>query len=881
MVYCMWRITQKEGTSMKCLRGFRVLLGAALALSLVLPAGAEGNRDFVKEVNGLPKLETVKTLSAAEQQALYAHIDGLWEDGFYSLSKEDQKKLEATPQYTALAGLTEYLNNAQISQPVWLDSGALCISGEDLKDGEDYYYDVDAKELVITGTKPVTVAMAKDVETSTDTLRTKGEAQVTLVDVTVAAPEGKNALEADGGLKLTLVGSNTLTAVDQAAIYGHEGVILSGTGSLTLQGGTESNGIGTNRLTVTGGTVTVTGGDGAPGTKETAGGSGSDAVGANVITVTGGSLKLTGGKAGTDDGGGTGADGAATIGTAITDGEKPLYQTVIQLTDKDNKPVADTAVAALALSPDQTYGLQGVVTDETGSIYLYLPQQTKAEAVSDGTETYTGTPIVSGESGIMTLAQNGGSGDAENPGTTTTAAPTTETTAPTTTTTAPPTTETTAPPTTETTAPTQAPKAAQAAPRLEEPEAKTGNSVTLKAPTGGVGTVLYAYGLTDRKPDTNWVDTRIFLNLEPGKTYYFFAYYAGDDKTEPSPVSEALAVTLQSGFPANTIQVQGGEKTYDGKALSLSVTIPTGAAIRYREGTSGEYTQISLPNSTNAGTYTVGYQVTQEGYDTVTGTATIKINPAVPTITLADQSVKHDGNTHPMSGAKVTGVNGESFKGSVTYTYYTDGQCTQGETKTPPSAVGTYYVRASIAAGGNYTAAVSNTAKLTIEKSASTTTTKPAGNSSTSTTGFTVTASAGAGGSITQSGKVSVQSGKSASFTIVANKDYEVEDVKVDGKSIGSVGVYTFTNVKANHTIEATFRRTVAETTAPTTEPTTAPTEDTTVPTTEETIPETTQPEVEPAKKHKVPIIVPILLVVLAGGAIGGAVYIYKRYDRE
>lgn len=843
---------------MKLWKGFRVLLGAALALSLVLPAAAEGNTDFVKEVNGLPTLETVKTLSAAEQQALYAHIDGLWEEGFYALPEADQKKLEATPQYTALGAITEYLNNAQISQPVWLDGGALCISGEDLKDGEDYYYDADAKELVVTGTKPVTVAMAEGAASSTDTLRTKGEAKVVLVDVTIAAPEGKNALEADGGLELTLVGSNTLTAVDQAAIYGHEGVILSGTGSLTLQGGTEANGIGTNRLTVTGGTVTVTGGDGAPGTKETAGGSGSDAVGANVITVTGGSLKLTGGKAGTDDGGGTGTDGAATIGTAITDGEKPLYQTVIRLTDKDNKPVADTAVAALALSPDQSYGLQGVVTDETGSIYLYLPQETKTNAVSDGTETYTGTPIVSGESGIMTLSQNGGSGEPENPGTTTTAAPTTETTAP-----------------------TQAPKAAQAAPKLEEPEAKTGNSVTLKAPTGGVGTVLYAYGLTDRKPDTNWVDTRIFLNLEPGKTYYFFAYYAGDDKTEPSPVSEALAVTLQSGFPANTIQVQGGEKTYDGKALSLSVTIPTGAAIRYREGTSGEYTQISLPNYTNAGTYTVGYQVTQEGYDTVTGTATIKINPAAPTITLADQSVKHDGNTHPMSGAKVTGVNGESFKGSVTYTYYTDGQCTQGETKTPPSAVGTYYVRASIAAGGNYTAAVSNTAKLTIEKSASTVTTKPAGNNTgTSATGYTITASAGAGGTITQSGKVSVQSGKSASFTVVANKDYEVEDVKVDGKSIGSVGVYTFTNVKANHTIEATFRRTVAETTAPTTEPTTAPTE-TTAPTTEATVPETTHPEAQPAKKHGIPIIVPILLVVLAGCAIGGAVYIYKRYDRE
>lgn len=272
---------------MKCLRGFRVLLGAALALSLVLPAAAEAgtNTDFVKKVNGLPTLETVKTLSAAEQQALYAHIGGLWEEGFYALPEADQKELEATPQYTALAAITEYLNNAQISQPVWLDSGALCISGEDLKDGEDYYYDVDAKELVITGTKPVTVAMAKDVETSADTLRTKGEAQVTLVNVTIAAPEGKNALEADGGLELTLVGSNALTAVDQAAIYGHEGVILSGTGSLTLQGGTESNGIGTNRLTVTGGTVTVIGGDGAPGTKETAGGSGSDAVGLSLIHI--------------------------------------------------------------------------------------------------------------------------------------------------------------------------------------------------------------------------------------------------------------------------------------------------------------------------------------------------------------------------------------------------------------------------------------------------------------------------------------------------------------------------------------------------------------------------------------------------------------------
>lgn len=173
------------------------------------------------------------------------------------------------------------------------------------------------------------------------------------------------------------------------------------------------------------------------------------------------------------------------------------------------------------------------MTDETGSIYLYLPQETKTNAVSDGTETYTGAPIASGESGIMTLSQNGGDSKPSEPETTTTAAPTTETTAPTTTTTAPPTTQTTAP-TTETTAPTQALKATQAAPKLEQ-EYKTADSVILKVPTGGVGTVKYAYGFTDRKPESDWVESRIFLNLQPGKTYYFYAYFTGDDKTEPSP----------------------------------------------------------------------------------------------------------------------------------------------------------------------------------------------------------------------------------------------------------------------------------------------------------------------------------------------------------
>lgn len=872
-----------------------LVLCLALAAALAVPAAAAGAEDFAKGVDSLPRLETVKNLSKTEQQALYAVIDDLWENVFYKQSEADQKALEALPQYETLTALTAYLNEAQISTPNWIACGQLNVSGDDLKDGVDYYYDAEACELVITGTKPVVITLAKADAPSTDVLRTIGEAEVTLKDVTIQAPAEKSAITAENGLKLTLVGSSSLTAQDHAAISGAEGITVSGTGSLTVLGGTGADGIGAKGLTVTGGTLTITGGDGTPGTEELAGGDGGRAVGTDTMTVTGGSLKLTGGKAGTDGGQGTGKDGKETACTPVED-QRPLAETKVQLTDEAGKAVAGKAVEALALSPDLSYGLTGVVTDGEGQIYLYLPEDTLTTAVSDGVQTYTGSPIASGESGVLTLAANNPNPPVEPTTAPSSEAPTTQPTeppaeAPTTQPTEPPTeaptTKPTEPPTeAPATKPTERAKDTQSAPKKPEVESQTGTSVTLKA-VKGTGETYYAYGSTKERPDTNWVTTRTFVDLTPGKTYYFFAYFGGDDATEPSAVSEPLEVTLTASFSGDQVKVQGVQKTYDGKSTAVSYTIPDGAVIRFREGDSGDYTLESSPSYTNAGTYRVGYQVTGNGYNTITGSVTIQISKAVPVVTLADQSYKHDGNTHPMGGARVSGISGQTYRGSVTYTYYTDEALTKGKTTVPPSAVGTYYVQASVPESTNYTAAESSAAKLVIEKSGSTTTTKPStggntgtntGGSTTGTTGktYTVTATAGAGGTISQSGKVTVQSGKSVSFTVIADKNYEVEDVKVDGKSMGSVGVYTFTDVKADHTIEATFRRTVAETTAPTIAPTTAPT---TAPT--ETVPATTEEVTKPVKKHKVPIIVPILLVILAGGAIGGAVYVYKKFGSE
>lgn len=73
-------------------------------------------------------------------------------------------------------------------------------------------------------------------------------------------------------------------------------------------------------------------------------------------------------------------------------------------------------------------------------------------------------------------------------------------------------------------------------------------------------------------------------------------------------------------------------------------------------------------------------------------------------------------------------------------------------------------------------------------------------------TTYTITASAGQGGSIAPNGTVSVAKGESKQFTITPSEGYEIADVKVDGVSKGAKTAYEFTNVTENHTIAASFK---------------------------------------------------------------------------
>ncbi|NOY22018.1 MAG: hypothetical protein GXO70_00720, partial [Acidobacteria bacterium] len=70
---------------------------------------------------------------------------------------------------------------------------------------------------------------------------------------------------------------------------------------------------------------------------------------------------------------------------------------------------------------------------------------------------------------------------------------------------------------------------------------------------------------------------------------------------------------------------------------------------------------------------------------------------------------------------------------------------------------------------------------------------------------FPITASAGANGSISPSGTVSVNYGDTRIFQFTPDTGYHVSDVIVDGSSVGAVDHYTFTNVTANHSISVAF----------------------------------------------------------------------------
>jgi hypothetical protein len=136
---------------------------------------------------------------------------------------------------------------------------------------------------------------------------------------------------------------------------------------------------------------------------------------------------------------------------------------------------------------------------------------------------------------------------------------------------------------------------------------------------------------------------------------------------------------------------------------------------------------------------------------------------------------------------------------AIDLAYSTDGGSTY------PNSIAT-----GLSNSGSYTWTVANAPSTTVRVRA--TAHDAAGNtgSGASASNFTIdrwtiTASAGTGGTITPNGAVAVVQGANQSFAIAANSGFTISSVLVDGASVGAVSGYTFSNVTASHTISASF----------------------------------------------------------------------------
>ena len=70
---------------------------------------------------------------------------------------------------------------------------------------------------------------------------------------------------------------------------------------------------------------------------------------------------------------------------------------------------------------------------------------------------------------------------------------------------------------------------------------------------------------------------------------------------------------------------------------------------------------------------------------------------------------------------------------------------------------------------------------------------------------YVITATVGAGGSISPDGNVSVDQGDTQTFTITASPGYRIDELTVDSQVRSITTSYTFSNVNSNHTIDVTF----------------------------------------------------------------------------
>ncbi len=214
-------------------------------------------------------------------------------------------------------------------------------------------------------------------ESSEDVYKITGSSSITIpADKTVVLSgvniSKKYYITCSGNATIILMGTNSVTHKNKPAIQaGGSGTTLTitGTGSLTAQGGGNSAAIGANQaetcgnIVICGGTVTATGGENGAGI-----GSGANSSTCGNISITGGTVNATGGQRGAGIGSGCYYSSCGTI--TITSGVTSV--TATKGYDAPNS-IGEGYTEGVGSSPCGTVTIGGVTGAISTSPYTYTP----------------------------------------------------------------------------------------------------------------------------------------------------------------------------------------------------------------------------------------------------------------------------------------------------------------------------------------------------------------------------------------------------------------------------------------------------------------------------------------------------------------------------
>ena len=176
-------------------------------------------------------------------------------------------------------------------------------------------------------------------------------------------------------------------------------------------------------------------------------------------------------------------------------------------------------------------------------------------------------------------------------------------------------------------------------------------------------------------------------------------------------------ITLTNSSVSLTYKTSGSNTyTYDGDGTVSCSSSNTSYVTCSVDTTNHKINVVPVAKTSSAITITVsaGAGTNYSAADNKTFTVTVAaFTPTVSLTAKTDAQRTFTGSAIAANTATVTLTNSETYSGTINYTYYTNNACSAGATTTAPT-YGTWYVKASIAASGNYNEASSGCVNHTI-----------------------------------------------------------------------------------------------------------------------------------------------------------------------